>query len=202
MNNQYYIIRHGHSWRNKKNIASCWPETILYPLTGKGKKQASEAAKKLKKKKIDLIFTSDLLRTKQTAGIIGKAIGVRIKPDKRLREINVGIFNNQQTDEIGRFWDKERKFSPFKYYQRRFKLTPPKGESYVDAEKRLADFIKEMEKRYEDKNILIVSHQRPLTLLEKVAYNYGLRKFVKVIIENKEIKTGEIRKLSCKKYGF
>jgi len=195
MNNQYYIIRHGHSWRNKKNVASCWPEKIPYPLTEKGKKQIRQAAKKLKDKKINLIFASDLLRTRQTAEIVAKAIGLKVKLDKRLREVNVGIFNNQPIDKIGRFWDKERRLSPFKYYQKRFELAPPRGETYTDLEKRFSSFIKEMEKKYKSKNILIVSHQRPLTLLEKTFYNYGLRKFVKIIINDKEIKTGEIKKL-------
>lgn len=195
MKNQYYIIRHGHSWRNKKNVASCWPEKKPYPLTEKGKKQIRQAAKNPEDKNIDLIFTSDLLRTRQTAEIIGKATGIRVKRDKRLREINVGIFNNQPIDKVGRFWDKERKLSPFQYYQKRFKTAPPKGETYVDVEKRLFDFIKDMEKRYKGKNILIVSHQRTLTLLEKVFYGYNLKKFAKVIFENKEIKTGEIRRL-------
>ncbi|MDP1538931.1 MAG: phosphoglycerate mutase family protein, partial [bacterium] len=78
MRNQYYIIRHGHSLKNKKGIASCWPEKSQLPLTKKGKQEIKEAAKELKKRKvdelrssprradacvIDLIFSSDLLRT-------------------------------------------------------------------------------------------------------------------------------------------
>jgi len=59
-------------------------------------------------------------------------------------------------------------------------------------------FIKEIDKKYQGKNILIISHQRPLTLLEKAIYNYDFKKFVKVITEKKEIKTGELRKLLVK----
>jgi len=198
MHNQYYIIRHGYSLRNKKNIASCWPEKFYFPLTKKGKKQIKEVAKKLKTKKINLIFSSDILRTKQTAKIIGKELGIKPKFDKRLREVNVGVFYGKPIDEIGRFWDKERKLSPLEYYKKRFQIAPPKGETYTDIEKRLSNFIKEMEKKYKGKNILIVGHQRPLTLLEKVIYNYSFKKFVKIIFEKKEIKTGELRKLLVK----
>ena len=195
MRNQYYIIRHGHSLRNAKNIASCWPEKSLVPLTKKGKQEIQAAAKKIKNKKINLIFYSDLLRTKQTAEIIGKALSIKPKADKRLREVDVGIFNGRPLDEIGRFWDKERKLSPLEYYKKKFQVASPKGETYVDIEQKLSDFIQEMEKKYKGKNILIVSHQRPLTLLEKVMYNYSFKKFVKIILEEKEIKTGELRKL-------
>ena len=198
MRNQYYIIRHGHSLGNTKNIASCWPEKSLLPLTKKGKQEIKEANKKIKNKKIDLIFSSDLLRTKQTAEIIGKELGIKPKTDKRLREVNVGIFNGKLIDEIGRFWDKERKHSPLEYYKKRFQIAPPQGETYADIEERLSNFIKETEKRYKGKNILVVGHQRPLTLLEKVTYDHSFKNFVKIIIEKKEIKTGELRKLKLK----
>lgn len=196
LKNQYFILRHGESLRNVENRASCWPEKIKSPITERGIKQVKKSAKELKKKNIDLIFSSDLLRTKQTAGIVSKEIGVKIKIDKRLREVNVGILNNKLIDEIGRFWDKERRLSPLEYYKKRFKVAPDKGENYVQLEKRMFDFFKEMEKKYEGKNILIVSHQRPLTLLEKAVHNYSLEKFIKIVVEKKEIKTGELRKLA------
>jgi broad specificity phosphatase PhoE len=196
LRNQYFILRHGESLRNIEKRASCWPEKIKSPLTEKGIKQIKKAAKELKKKKIDLIFSSDLLRTRQTAEIVSKEIGVKVKLDKRLRESNVGILNNKPIDEIGRFWDKERNLSPLEYYKKRFKIAPDKGENYVHLEKRIFDFFKETEKKHEGKNILIVSHQRPITLLEKAVNNYTLEKFIKIVVGKKEIKTGEVRKLA------
>ncbi len=201
MYNQYFIIRHGESLKNVKNFESCWPEKTFVPLTKKGEGQIKKVAQKIKSKKIDLIFSSDLLRAKQTARIIGKELGPKLRLDKRLREVNIGIFNGRPVGEIGRFWDKERKLPPLKYYKKRYQFAPPKGETYVNVEKRLSSFIKEMEKKYQDKNILIVGHQRPLTLLEKVVCNYSLKKFVKIIIEKKEIKIGELRKLSVDQRG-
>ncbi|MGB9743473.1 MAG: histidine phosphatase family protein [Minisyncoccales bacterium] len=195
LKNQYFLVRHGHSLRNVKKIASCWPEQKVLPLTEKGRKEVEEAAEKLKKKKIDLIFYSDLLRTKQTAEIIGQFLGIKPKPDKRLREINVGIFNGQPIDQIGRFYDQERKLPPPAYYQRRYEIAPPAGETYQQAEKRLLAFIQSMEKKYKNKKILIVSHQRPLTLLEKAIYVYDVNKLAQIITQKKEIKTGEIRRL-------
>ena len=59
---------------NVKDVHSCWPEKFYSPLTDKGRKEAEAAAKRLKKKNIDLIFSSDILRTKQTAGIVAKEV--------------------------------------------------------------------------------------------------------------------------------
>jgi len=195
MRNQYFILRHGESLKNKKHVSSCWPEKTKYPLTLEGRRQIRRAAEELKKKKIDLIFASDLLRTRETAGIISKEIGTKPKIDKRLREVNIGIFNEKPVDEVGRFWDKERKLPTLEYYKRRLKIAPPKGENYYHIEKRLRSFLKEMEKKYKGKNILIVGHQRPLTLLEKIVYRYSFKKLVNIIVEKKEIKKGEVRKL-------
>lgn len=181
--------------KNIKDFESCWPEKRRVPLTQKGKKEAKKAGLKAKSKKIDLIFCSDLLRTRQTAEIVGKILGIKPKPDKRLREVNIGIFNGQSVKNFGRFWDKEGKLSPLKYYSRRYKIPLPQGEDYRDVEKRLASFIREAEKNQKGKKILIVSHQRPLTLLEKVVKGYNFKKLVSIIMNKKEIKTAELRRL-------
>ena len=195
LRNTYYFLRHGESLKNVKDFESCWPEKRRAPLTSKGKQEAKKAGLEAKSKKIGLIFYSDLLRTKQTAEIVGKILDVRLKPDKRLREINIGVFNGRSVKSFGKFWDKEEKYSPLQYYSRRYKIPSPRGENYRDLEERLASFIKEVEKNHKGKKILIVSHQRPLTLLEKVVKAYNLKKLVSIIMSKKEIKTGELKKL-------
>jgi broad specificity phosphatase PhoE len=195
-NNQYFILRHGESLSNIKRVISCWPEKFYYPLTFKGRKEIKEAAKKLKKRKINLIFSSDLLRTKQSAEIIAKELGIKeIFFDKRLREVNFGILNGKLIKETEKFWDREGKLSSLEYYSKKFQIAPPKGEDYYETEKRIFDFLKEIDKMYKSKNILIISHSHPLILLEKVVYGYDLKKFVKIIVNRKKIKTGEVRKL-------
>ena len=205
MNNQYVILRHGKSLKDTNDIIVCWPEKIYCPLTKEGEKQIQKVAQKLKKRKvdelrssprcaddcvIDLIFSSDLLRTKQTAEIVGKELMIKPKFDKRLREVNVGILNGKPINEVGRFWNKEGNLPPLEYYLKRFQVAPPKGENYAEIERRLSKFIKEIDKKYQGKNILIIGHQRPLTLLEKVIYNYDLKRFINFILEKKRNKKG------------
>ena len=198
MENQYFILRHGESLKNVRGFESCWPEKRRVPLTVKGRKQINQVAKKAKKEKIDLIFASDLLRTKQTALIVGKELKLKPKSDKRLREVNIGDFNGQPIEIFGKFWNDGKRLSPLEHYARRYKIPAPHGENYKDVEERLLNFIKEMEKRYKDKNILIVSHQRPLTLLEKAVCGYDFKKMVRIIKQKKEIKIGDLRKLKLK----
>ena len=193
--NTYFLLRHGESLRNVKDIAVCFPEKIHCPLTKKGQKEIKTISQEIKNKKIDLIFASDLLRTKQTAEIVGKAVGLKPRLDKRLREVNVGILNGKPVKEVILFFDKGRNLPLLEYYKQRFHTAHPKGETYTEIEKRMYGFLKELDKKYKGKNILIVSHERPISLLEKAVYKYDLKKFTKFIKERRIIKTGELRKL-------
>ncbi len=201
--NRYFILRHGESLRQLNDFSSCWPEKILCPLTLKGKEQIKEVAKKLKNKKIDLIFSSDLLRTKQTAEIVRKELGLKlINLDKRLREINVGTLNGKPMKEVRKFWGRQEELSTLEYTLKRFQIAPAKGENYFDLEKRMLDFIKEISEKYQGKNILIISHERPFTLLEKVILGYDLKKFTKILLSEKYIKPGELRELKFKNLPY
>ena len=163
--NTYTLLRHGHSERQVLDVMSSWPEKKALPLTEKGVKQIEEAAKELKKKKIDLIFSSDLLRTKQTAEIVGKALGVTPIFEERLREWNVGVLNGKPLTDLGEVWGKLNETSE-EHYMRRFVEPLPEGESYSQVQKRVYEFLQDVEKKYKGKNVLIVSHELPLTLLE------------------------------------
>lgn len=158
LNNKYYTLRHGEALSNVKEMNSCWPEKFLNHLTKKGVAKIEESAQKLKNKNINYIFASDILRTKETAEIIGKELKIKPNFDKRLREQNVGIFNGQSV-KVARDFFGPRGIG-------RFEKKPPKGERYIDIEKRMADFLKDINKRYNQKNILIISHESPLMFLE------------------------------------
>jgi len=155
--NRYYLLRHGESMRQINKLVSCWPEKVPCPLTETGLKQVAKSAKELKKKKIDLIFASDLLRTKQTAGILSKEVGVDVIYDARLREFNAGIFNNDSPQKV---WDYVKDKGDI------FNTRVPEGENWNDIKKRMNDFMAEINAKYSGKNIAIVSHECPLTLLE------------------------------------
>ncbi len=159
--NKYFILRHGETSYQTKNkdiqIIYPWPESPPILLTEKGKKKIKEAAKKLKNKKIDLIYSSDISRTRQTAEIIAKELDLKINFDSRLRDINVGIYNGRPKKEYLEYFS--NRFE-------RFSKRPSKGENWNDCKKRMIDFLKDINRKYQKKTILIVSHADPLWLLE------------------------------------
>ncbi|MCX7616118.1 MAG: class I tRNA ligase family protein [Patescibacteria group bacterium] len=159
--NKYFLLRHGEAESNIKQIVDADPKNKdRIGLTSKGKKQAQQVAKKLKKEGVDLIFSSDFRRTRETAEIIAKELGIKkVIFDERLREINVGIFHGHNVQDYHTY---------FPSYQDKFQKQPEKGESLKDVSKRVWNFVKEVEKKYHGKKILIVSHEYPLWMLYSV----------------------------------
>lgn len=186
LNNKYFILRHGEALSNVKDTMSSWPEKKRFPLTKKGRKQIKEAVEKIKKENIDFIFSSDLLRTRESAEIIGKALKIKPKYDKRIREYNFGVFNGMLLKSYQDLFSDQLK---------RFHLKPKNGENYKEIEERMYSFLKDLEKAYKGKSILIVSHQLPIILLLGRAERLSHRKIFEKYIKPNRIKNGEIVKL-------
>lgn len=191
--NRYFIMRHGHSLMQEKDVlVSKIPERIPTSLTERGKREVEIAAKKLKREKIDLIISSDLQRAKETAEIVAKETGAKLIFDKRLRDISFGIFEGKTLKEYQSFW---------KSFKERFTKKPKGGESYSDVKKRIFKFLKKLEKKYQGKTILLVSHERPLAMLEGAVKGLKNEEYLKEI-EPKKLKTGQFKEIEFKNFPY
>jgi len=191
LRNKYFILRHGETTHQtqEKHLVYYWPDSNPpVSLTKKGQTQIKEIAKYLKDKKIDLIFSSDIFRTRQTAGIIAKELNLQVKQDLRLRDINWGIYQGKTTKEAWAYYKHNM--------EEKFKKAPPDGESWNELKERMIDFIKEIEKKYNQKNILIVSHGDPLWLLDTWAHGLDDKEALKSRKEGCPIKTGDLKELN------
>ena len=82
-----YLVRHGQTdWNLEKKTQG---HTDI-SLNDNGREQAKLVSKVIKDYKIDKIYSSDLLRARETADIINEKFGLNILTDNRLREINYG----------------------------------------------------------------------------------------------------------------
>ena len=187
--NRYFLLRHGQTSQQakRKKFIYNWPDKAPVKLTKKGVNQIKKAAKKLAKEKIDLIYSSDIYRTRQTAGIVTKELGLKVNLDKRLRDINLGVYHGKP---------KEMFFRDFPLNIERFTKRPKKGENWNDVKKRLSQFLKEIEKKYKNKRILIVSHGDPIFLLRGMTRGLSNDQILKNLKENLYIEPGEFRKIS------
>ncbi|MDD4988982.1 MAG: class I tRNA ligase family protein, partial [Candidatus Pacebacteria bacterium] len=155
--NRYFLVRHGQAESNLTGLVSCKPDDP-YHLTEKGRQEVLETVNKLKKAKIDIVFVSDYVRTRETAEIICEVLKIssdKVIIDKRLREDNIGVYQ-------GRTWKEYQDEYPF---LERFVKSPEGGETLADVKKRSGDFMFDIDSRYSGKNILVVSHDTPMTML-------------------------------------
>lgn len=165
--NEYVTMRHGLAENNVRSVVSTDAErSEAYPLTLEGRVAAEAAALELKKrrKKPDMIFASDLRRTRETAEIVGKAFGVPVRLDARLREIQLGPLEGRPIAEY---------HAQFSSTTEKFSKAVPGGETLRQIAARMFSFIADAERQHKGKTILIVSHEYPLWMLEAVLRGWG-----------------------------
>ncbi len=157
-NNKYILARHGEAENNVSDTISGWPEKTKHHLTLKGKVQVEKTAEKLSKEKVDLIFASPITRTKETAELISKILKIKkVFCDERLLEINTGDFNGCHD---GKYHDY------FSADEEKFVKRPPNGENLTDLRARIFGFLRDLEKKYSGKTIVIVSHEYPIWMFQ------------------------------------
>ena len=92
------IWRHGQTdW----NAQHRWQGQADIPLNELGREQARAAAPTLAGYGITHLYSSDLIRARETASILADVIGVPVVSDDRLREIDVGDWCGRTKEEIG-----------------------------------------------------------------------------------------------------
>jgi isoleucyl-tRNA synthetase len=159
------FVRHGESIKNVENRMSSAVDK--HPLTAKGEKVAKEAGQKLKDFDVDVIYSSPVLRAKQTADILAGELGLEVKTDDRLWEIRNGDWEEKTLDEIAAHGHREEYLNlPIedRYAAKRGNT----GESWGDVEERLTDFLDWAQKEHRGKTIVVVSHMGTNTMGMKI----------------------------------
>jgi probable phosphoglycerate mutase len=87
------LVRHGESETNIRGLIS--EDIEGFPLTENGIKQARKTADELMKSNARKIFSSPVLRARETASIISSAMGVEVTIDNHIRESGLGPYNNK-----------------------------------------------------------------------------------------------------------
>ncbi|HUZ92516.1 MAG TPA: class I tRNA ligase family protein [Candidatus Paceibacterota bacterium] len=172
--NSYWTMRHGFAENLIEKILDSGQKELH--LTELGRDQVRRSAEALKKelashkKKIDFIVASDVLRTKESAEIAAAVLGVPVEFDKRLREIHLGVFAGRH--EGG--WHKL-----FPTLESRFEGAPEGGETLRDLRARMWQAVTELEKKYNGKNILIMSHEYPIWMLTHAAEAWSEKRAIR-----------------------
>jgi isoleucyl-tRNA synthetase len=153
---KFIFARHGLSENNVLGIRS--DSEDKYPLVEEGKMQAEVLGDKLKDAKIDVIICSPVLRAVETAEIVAKKLNVSVAKEEALRDYDFGSWNGCTTEQLLKDHESYRKYWGLSQEEKYVFHQGESGESRADVEKRVKEFIKEANKKYAGKNILVISH--------------------------------------------
>ena len=187
MANTFYIVRHGQTnW----NILGKTQGHGNSDLTIKGIEQATELAESLvKNHQIDYIFSSDLGRAVQTADILGKSLGVEVEKTSALREMGFGKWECLLIDEI-----KSKYADVYTTWRNEPHLVEiPEGENLHIIKERVDKFINELNVKYDNKNILLVTHSVTVRVMLLSFLNSGMENIYRIKQDNTALNIVEFR---------
>lgn len=124
------------------------------PLTELGRREASEAARLLEAEGLQRIVASDLGRARDTAGIVGKRLGLEVALDRSWRELDVGPQLVGQPSAA---------VASLSGYERRPSWRFPGGESLDDLRARVRQALRRLDA--DPRATLVVTHGGPIRVL-------------------------------------
>lgn len=144
-----YLVRHG-EYANPEYV---FPGRLPgFPLTPNGRKQVEALTPYFRTKPIAALYSSPLLRTRETAEILGQAVDLPVRFDDRLLEVVTKAEGVPMS-----LFDKtngELSYTP-EYRQKG-------AESIGELADRVAGCIEETRQKYEGKEVLMVTHGDPM----------------------------------------
>ena len=153
-----YVLRHGTTVWNEEGRTQGRRQN---KLSFAGKELAQKTAEKLKDKKIDIIYSSPLMRTMQTANIVNKYHDAKINKSELITEIDQGVYSGRLYKLLT---DEEKKLKKERH--------PSTGmETYQDAFVRTKHFVETILKNEQRENILVVSHNNICSMLQCILTN-------------------------------
>ena len=152
-----YVMRHGTTVWNEKGIIQGRSHNRLSAV---GKQLTQEVSLKHKNTAFDIIFTSPLMRTIQTANIMNQNQNIKIVRDERLIEINQGIFTGRKKSQLTKQEELRRKTHSPEWDM----------EPYKFVFERTQNFINDL-KTQNFKNVLIVTHNLNASFMEAILTN-------------------------------
>jgi broad specificity phosphatase PhoE len=119
-------------------------------LSGQGQAQARALAAHMEQVELSAIFSSPILRARQTADAIAR--GRRVIVDDALREVEVGEWDGKTFEEL-------RGIESWKWYNRfRSGTRAAGGEMMLEVQARIVGFLERTSHEFRDQKIAVVSH--------------------------------------------
>lgn len=142
-----YLVRHG---LTKYNLENRFQGHLDIPLSSEGVNQAIKLQSFFENKKIDVIYSSDLKRAKDTANFISQSKKLKINILPNLREVDVG-------DLEGLKWEEVKKHHPI-WVKAGHNDGYPGGESRKDIDLRVKQLWDYITKKHPSEEVVLLTH--------------------------------------------
>lgn len=158
-----FLIRHGETpltpYKKFSGDGPLNPE-----LTEEGLAQAELVAKAIAKLNPEVILSSPLNRTKQTADAISRATGLPVNYEDAWLECSFGIWDGMSIDEV-----KERYPADYHAWVSSTSFAPPEGESYDAVTVRIDEALEKIVAMYPSQRVVVVTHNGTIKTAAKLA---------------------------------
>jgi len=174
-----FLFRHGQTEFNRDKIFTGWLQSNLTPL---GIEQSNYLAKLLSDKIINLAYTPNLTRCRDTLSIILKSHLECADTiiDDRILERNYGDLGGKFHQEIIDKFGQEQ----YDKWHRGWDDRPPGGESYADIEIRISQFTSDLKAKYngQSSGIAICGSSNSIRLFRKIMEKASIKDTVSWVI--------------------
>ena len=145
------LVRHGIT---QHNLNGQYTGQTDAPLSDLGERQIKAVGKYLAQEKVDVIFSSDLQRARDTAREIARHHDLPVLEDPDLREISMGTWEGLTPEQI-----KARDLESWKYVRSDpARHAPPGGESFLQLHARAARALQRCQEQYTGQTVLWATH--------------------------------------------
>jgi broad specificity phosphatase PhoE len=148
------LARHGETdWNAERR----WQGHSDPPLNDRGRTQAGTLADELAAAGVAAVYSSDLRRSVETAQIVAGQLGLAVRTDPRLREVDVGEWSGLTPDEVAvRYPDAHSRWLAYESHGW------SSGESYEQLADRVVAALVDIAAGHPDDTILVVTHGGPV----------------------------------------
>lgn len=151
MKTRLIFVRHAEAEGNIGRVFHGWTDG---EITTKGHIQAQRVADRLKDEKIDVLYSSSLKRTLQTAQYISRIKNLPIIRTDKLKEINGGDWEGVRWEDLPNRWPQAYETWENKPHEHKM----PNGETMEEFQERLLNEVEYIIHNNTGKNICIVTH--------------------------------------------
>jgi probable phosphoglycerate mutase len=132
----------------------------------------------------DLIVTSPMARTRETAAIVAEHLGVDVVADDALRECNFGEWDGQTFADVQRDYPEA-----LDAWLASTSVAPPGGESFDQVEERVRAWRDRMLAEFEGSNLVVVTHVTPLKTMLRLALDAPSHAYFRIEIKPASLST-------------